>query len=69
MLTGVQREWSWAGPRIAGTGALLGALGAALYLAVLTGSPGALILVYLAQLPLFAAGSVARHRAPRRRPR
>jgi Predicted membrane protein (DUF2232) len=41
---------------IAGTGALLGALGAALYLAVLTGSPGALILVYLAQLPLFAAG-------------
>jgi Predicted membrane protein (DUF2232) len=44
----------WA--RIAGTGALLGALGAALYLAVLTGSPGALILVYLAQLPLFAAG-------------
>jgi Predicted membrane protein (DUF2232) len=44
----------WAG--IAGTGVLLGALGAALYLAVLTGSPGALILVYLAQLPLFAAG-------------
>src|SRR5271167_1568085 len=44
----------WAG--IAGTGALLGALGAALYLAVLTGSPGSLILVYLAQLPLFAAG-------------
>jgi hypothetical protein len=37
-------------------GALLGALGAALYLAVLTGSPGALILAYLAQLPLFAAG-------------
>jgi Predicted membrane protein (DUF2232) len=41
---------------IAGSGALLGALGAGLYLAVLTGSPGALILVYLAQLPLFAAG-------------
>lgn len=41
---------------IAGTGALLGAAGAALYLAVLTGSPGSLILVYLAQLPLFAAG-------------
>jgi hypothetical protein len=39
-----------------GTGALLGAVGAALYLAVLTGSPGSLILVYLAQLPLFAAG-------------
>jgi hypothetical protein len=37
-------------------GALLGAVGAALYLAVLTGSPGSLILVYLAQLPLFAAG-------------
>lgn len=37
-------------------GVLLGALGAALYLAVLTGSPGALILAYLAQLPLFAAG-------------
>jgi hypothetical protein len=35
---------------------LLGALGAALYLAVLTGSPGAAILAYLAQLPLFAAG-------------
>jgi Predicted membrane protein (DUF2232) len=41
---------------IAGAGALFGALGAALYLAVLTGSPGSLILVYLAQLPLFAAG-------------
>ncbi len=39
-----------------GAGALLGAVGAALYLAVLTGSPGALILAYLAQLPLFAAG-------------
>jgi hypothetical protein len=39
-----------------GAGALLGALGAGLYLAVLTGSPGALILIYLAQLPLFAAG-------------
>lgn len=39
-----------------GIGALLGTAGAALYLAVLTGSPGALILVYLAQLPLFAAG-------------
>ncbi len=39
-----------------GLGALLGILGAALYLAVLTGSAGALILVYLAQLPLFAAG-------------
>ena len=39
-----------------GAGAALGVLGAALYLAVLTGSPGALILAYLAQLPLFAAG-------------
>ncbi len=43
-------------PGIAGIGALLGALGAGLYLTVLTGSPGAMILVYLAQLPLFAAG-------------
>jgi Predicted membrane protein (DUF2232) len=41
---------------ITGTGALLGALGAGLYLSVLTGSPGSLILVFLAQLPLFAAG-------------
>ena len=56
----------WAG--IAGTGALLGALGAALYLAVLTGSPGALILVYLAQLPLFVAG-LWLGSAPLRRPR
>jgi Predicted membrane protein (DUF2232) len=41
---------------MAATGALLGAIGALLYLAVLSGSPGSLILVYLAQLPLFAAG-------------
>jgi hypothetical protein len=33
-----------------------GVAGAALYLAVLLGSPGALILVYLTQLPLFVAG-------------
>jgi hypothetical protein len=39
-----------------GKSVLLGAVGAVLYLAVLTGSPGSLILVYLAQLPLFAAG-------------
>jgi hypothetical protein len=39
-----------------GAGAVLGGLGALLYLSVLTGSPGALILAYLAQLPLFAAG-------------
>jgi hypothetical protein len=39
-----------------GAGAALGAAGAALYLTVLTGSPGALILAYLSQLPLFAAG-------------
>jgi hypothetical protein len=39
-----------------GIGAILGALCAALYLTILTGSPGALILAYLAQLPLFAAG-------------
>jgi hypothetical protein len=37
-------------------GVLLGALAGAFYLAVLSGSPGALILAYLAQLPLFAAG-------------
>lgn len=35
---------------------LLGAAGGGLYLTVLLGSPGALILVYLTQLPLFAAG-------------
>ncbi|HEY1798804.1 MAG TPA: DUF2232 domain-containing protein [Stellaceae bacterium] len=34
----------------------LGVAGGGLYLAVLLGSPGALILVYLTQLPLFAAG-------------
>src|SRR5258708_9622673 len=33
-----------------------GSAAAALYLAVLLGSPGALILVYLTQLPLFVAG-------------
>ncbi len=33
-----------------------GVVGAGLYLAVLLGSPGALILVYLTQLPLFVAG-------------
>ena len=36
--------------------ALCGAAGAGLYLFVLTGSPGAAILVSLAQLPLFVAG-------------
>jgi hypothetical protein len=41
---------------ILGAGATLGALGAACYLAVLTGSPGGLILAFFAQLPLFAAG-------------
>lgn len=40
----------------AGSGALLGGLGAALYLAMLTGSPGAAILAFLTPLPLFAAG-------------
>jgi hypothetical protein len=34
----------------------LGVAGGGLYLAVVLGSPGALILVYLTQLPLFAAG-------------
>lgn len=41
---------------VLGAGAGLGAFGAALYLAVLSGGPGALILAYLSQLPLFAAG-------------
>jgi hypothetical protein len=41
---------------ILGAGAILGALGAGCYLAVLAGSPGGLILTYFAQLPLFAAG-------------
>ncbi len=39
-----------------GVGAVLGAVAGMLYLSVMTGSPGALILAYLAQLPLFAAG-------------
>ncbi|MGC2412741.1 MAG: DUF2232 domain-containing protein, partial [Stellaceae bacterium] len=33
-----------------------GSLGACLYLAVMLGTPGGLVLVYLAQLPLFIAG-------------
>jgi hypothetical protein len=36
--------------------ALCGAVGAGFYLTVLTGSPGSLILISMAQLPLFAAG-------------
>lgn len=39
-----------------GAGVLLGGVSAALYLTVLTGSPGALLLAYVAQLPLFVAG-------------
>jgi Predicted membrane protein (DUF2232) len=39
-----------------GVGAVLGAVAGLLYLSVMTGSPGAVILAYLAQLPLFAAG-------------
>ena len=41
---------------VLGAGAGSGAAAAALYLVVLTGSPGAMILAYLSQLPLFAAG-------------
>jgi hypothetical protein len=41
---------------IAGVAAVCGALGAAPYLVAATGSPGSMILVYLTQLPLFAAG-------------
>jgi Predicted membrane protein (DUF2232) len=40
----------------AGVSVVCGALAAAPYLLVLTGSTGSIILVYLAQLPLFAAG-------------
>jgi len=40
----------------AGIAALCGALGASPYLVALGGSPGAMILVYLTQLPLFVAG-------------
>lgn len=40
----------------AGVSAVCGALAAGPYLMALTGSTGSLILVYLAQLPLFAAG-------------
>ena len=38
------------------TGIALGAAAGAMYVAVMLGTPGALILVYLTQLPLFAAG-------------
>lgn len=41
---------------VAGIAALCGALGASPYLVALGGSPGAMILVYLTQLPLFTAG-------------
>ena len=40
----------------AGVSVVCGALAASPYLLVLTGSTGSMILVYLAQLPLFAAG-------------
>lgn len=40
----------------AAAAALCGAVGAGFYLTVLTGSPGSLILISMAQLPLFAAG-------------
>jgi hypothetical protein len=46
----MDRRTAWA------SGAILGATGAGLYLAILSDAPGALILAYLAQLPLFAAG-------------
>src|SRR5271169_6500782 len=41
---------------VAGVAAVCGALGAFPYLAPLGGTPGSLILVYLAQLPLFIGG-------------
>lgn len=42
--------------KIAAIGAACGGLGACLYLAVTLGTPGALVLVYMTQLPLFIAG-------------
>lgn len=41
---------------VAAIAGLCGAIGALPYLAALSGSPGSVILVYLTQLPLFAAG-------------
>jgi hypothetical protein len=41
---------------VPGIAVLCGALGACPYLFVLSGSPGSIILIYLAQLPLFVAG-------------
>ncbi|HJU15611.1 MAG TPA: DUF2232 domain-containing protein [Stellaceae bacterium] len=41
---------------IAAPAVLCGAVGAGFYLTMLTGSPGSLILISMAQLPLFAAG-------------
>src|SRR5438270_8705668 len=43
-------------PGFAGVSVVCGLLAAGPYLLVLTGSTGSMILVYLAQLPLFAAG-------------
>jgi hypothetical protein len=43
-------------PATAAAAIALGGLAACLYLALLLGSPGALILVYMTQLPLFVAG-------------
>jgi hypothetical protein len=43
-------------PKLALMAVLLGLVAASLYLTVLLGSPGSLILVYLTQLPLFVAG-------------
>lgn len=47
---------SVSGSGVAGMAALLGGLAAFPYLLAPVGSPGSVILVYLAQLPLFAAG-------------
>jgi hypothetical protein len=44
------------GLRTAAAAIACGAVGACLYLAVMLGTPGALILVYMTQLPLFLAG-------------
>jgi Predicted membrane protein (DUF2232) len=51
-----QHQAALRGPATASVAVGLGGLGACLYLALLFGNPGALILVYMTQLPLFVAG-------------
>ena len=51
-----QRQAAFGRPAAASVAVGLGGLGACLYLALMFGNPGALILVYMTQLPLFVAG-------------